>query len=784
MHGNTKRKGSVTRDQGLTNKRGRWEAELAGPPSERSLTVVGSSLISGVHSAQIHGGAFNMVGRDNIHNRIYNYGSQTVPVDVLDILNSLSLPNFRDIHLDTLAKATEGTCIWLTAGQIFIFWIEKGKILWGIGIPGAGKTVLASIVIRYLEGLENTSGGVICVAFVYLRYSEPLAIRDILESLVKHIVERHDDLIPIIGAHYARHKKERTKPSQEDLREVLQRFVECGKTLFFVLDAFDEMRAEDRPILLKLLASLHARLFITSRPLEPLQRQYPHAQVFTVAASQSDLDLHIKHFLHHSPEVMVLLEGTNLVEQIAETVHRRSGGMFLHAKLQLEALRNCVSALDVEETLQGFPSDIDAIYAKTWERILAQPPKQSNLAKFLLLWITHADGEMTIDTLRRAVATCPATHAFETKRMVPEALLLSVCCGLVSVDEKTRLARLIHYTTRDAILPRILDLFPVPHAILAHVCIVNITKSGLQRLGIEVDKWHLGAKLMALLRYNTLLEYAYRSWAHHTRQCGRYTPITSAAADLVLNCTSYPLKQESIIDLGLPLHVAAFYGLEDLIPLAAQRHSPPSDPISACDSPLMLAVRRGHLACAKALLSLPGVDANLLGDRSQNALMCAAAYGHIECVQLLTEVPDIDFRAADSLGRTPLTLAAGGGHTEVVKLLVGLPGIDINAADRYGLTALIRASSAGHTAVVKELLSAQEIDVNLASFRSAYYCGRGKKTALTAAASEGHINIVKQLLEVPGINVNVPDAAGETALSKALAKGHREIVDLLLAFLG
>ncbi|KAH6879709.1 hypothetical protein BKA70DRAFT_1576154 [Coprinopsis sp. MPI-PUGE-AT-0042] len=789
MSGNTKRRGSASQGQDLTTpKRARWEAELSMSPSECSPTASGSALISGVHSAHIHGGAFTVVGRDNntiIHNNTYNYGPQGVPVDVLEILNSLSLPNFRDIQLDTLAKATEGTCVWLTTGEMFVFWIANGKILWGIGIPGAGKTVLASIVIRYLEGLEKTSGGVICVAFAYLRYSEPLAIKDILESLVKQIVERHTDLVPLIEALYARHKHERTKPSQQDLMEVLEGFVRYGKTLFFILDALDEMRAEDRAILLRLLVSLDAKLFITSRPLAALQRQFADAQFFDIAANPSDLDLHIKHFLRHSPEVISLLEGTDLEEQIAEAIHQKSGGMFLHAKLQLEALRNCVSALDVEETLQGFPSDIEAIYAKTWERILAQGPKQSKLAQLILLWITHADGEMTIDTLRRAVATCPETYAFEPKRMVPEGLLLSVCCGLVSVDEKTRLARLIHYTTRDAILPRILELFPVPHALIAHVCIARVTKCGLQRSSMETNNNNQIATFVLMCRDDTLLAYAYRSWAHHTRQCGCYTPITSAAANLVLNCASHPLDEERL-DFGGPLHVAAFYGLEGLIPRAAQLHSPNSGTELWNELPLMLAVRRGHLASVKALLSLPGIDVNLCDDARRNAFILAATSGNIECVKLLAEVPGIDVHGADLFGNTALNRAARGGHTEVIKLFIRLPEVDINALDPSGWTALMYAVYEGHADVVKELLSAERIDVNQASFRQESDGDHEEQsTALTIAASKGHVNIVKQLLEVPGIDVNVvPDPEGGTALSCALAKGHREIVELLLAFPG
>jgi ankyrin repeat domain-containing protein 50 len=118
-------------------------------------------------------------------------------------------------------------------------------------------------------------------------------------------------------------------------------------------------------------------------------------------------------------------------------------GRFLYAKLQLEALRHCISVQDIEDTLEEFPTDINEIYMNTWERILAQAPKHANLAKLVFLWILHADGEMDIETLRRAVATHPDTHIYETKRLVPVTLLVSVCCGLVLVDETTQLVRLI-----------------------------------------------------------------------------------------------------------------------------------------------------------------------------------------------------------------------------------------------------------------------------------------------------------------------------------------------------
>jgi hypothetical protein len=78
---------------------------------------------------------------------------------------------------------------------------------------------------------------------------------------------------------------------------------------------------------LRLLTSLDAKIFITSRPLDILQRQYPQAQIFNIAASPHDLELHIRDFLRHCPEVLALLEGTDFEKRIVETIHRTSGGM-------------------------------------------------------------------------------------------------------------------------------------------------------------------------------------------------------------------------------------------------------------------------------------------------------------------------------------------------------------------------------------------------------------------------------------------------------------------------
>ncbi|KAH6901938.1 hypothetical protein BKA70DRAFT_1435536 [Coprinopsis sp. MPI-PUGE-AT-0042] len=118
-----------------------------------------------------------------------------------------------------LSKATLGTGMWLIKGDKFRLWLEPNsdiKIFWGSGIPGAGKTLLASIVIERLEALRKEEDPMICVCYVYFRYSDraEVTVRNVLEILVKQILERHPDCQALIEQAYAQHLREGSEPTE------------------------------------------------------------------------------------------------------------------------------------------------------------------------------------------------------------------------------------------------------------------------------------------------------------------------------------------------------------------------------------------------------------------------------------------------------------------------------------------------------------------------------------------------------------------------------------------
>ncbi|KAH6909872.1 hypothetical protein BKA70DRAFT_1041891, partial [Coprinopsis sp. MPI-PUGE-AT-0042] len=425
--------------------------------------------------------------------------------------------NLRKIHMDILSKATPGTGVWWLKTAKFLIWLEANgdiKILWGTGIPGAGKTVLASIVIRDLEARAEAAGGRICVCYVYLRYSDraDLTVRNVLEILVKQTVERHPNCEVLAEQAYARHLREKTQPSEDELLQLLHQFTETTAATFYVLDALDEAPEKLQLDLVRKLASLNVRLFITSRPLKNVEARVPGARSFPIVAQGEDLDLHITQEIARSPDLQDLLEraGPSLREQIVSSIKKNCGGMFLHASLQMDALCECISTQEVMQTLEAFPSRIEDVYIQTWHRILGQKQNQVLIAKALLVWVLSASRPMTIEELEYAVATSPDTYKFEPNQIVPGRTLMSLCCGLVTFEGESRLVRLVHYTAKNTLQGLLHDSFPHPHSHLATVCITHLKQCGFQNTAI-----HSAQDFIAARQADPLLAYASDAWAVH-----------------------------------------------------------------------------------------------------------------------------------------------------------------------------------------------------------------------------------------------------------------------------
>ncbi|KAH6906791.1 hypothetical protein BKA70DRAFT_1150971, partial [Coprinopsis sp. MPI-PUGE-AT-0042] len=651
-------------------------------------------MFSNAHNLQIADSTFTAIGGDVVHNNDHSHNIHyhyERPRDIWAILESI--PNFRKIYHDMLSKATEGTGMWLVKGDTFRLWLEPNgdiKIFWGSGIPGAGKTLLASIVIGHLEALCKNANAKICVCYVYLRYSDhsELSVRDVLEILVMQTLERHSECLALVEEAYAQHLRERTDPTEAQLLALLHQLVKCMAVTFYVLDALDEAPTKIQLAVVETLASLDVKLFITSRPLKTVEANFPEAHTFDIVAQDADLDLHIANGINKDAELRRLLHADpSLRDEVVSTIKRNCGGMFLHASLQLDALSGCLSPQDVSDTLKVFPSSIEDVYRKTWTRISNQTRKYAALAKSVLVWVLNASRSMTMEELERAVATSPDTHKFEASRRVPGTTILSLCGGLITLEEESRLVRLVHYTAKETLEGLLHEEFPHPHTLLASICMTHLTECGFQDTTISSE-----TEFQAILENDPLLAYASDAWAFHARRGLDVEETRRQTAQFITGIKAfpafiYPDSHYLLFDILAPLHILGLYNLP-LTLLEITVGSPHVTTKFDQQTPLMLASWFGHEALVAFFLSLSEIHVNLVDKDGWSALMLAARHGHEGTIKLLLAHPEIQVNLAKSDGWSALMLAARYGHEGIIKLLLAHPEIQVNLVADDGWSAL------------------------------------------------------------------------------------------------
>jgi ankyrin repeat protein len=187
---------------------------------------------------------------------------------------------------------------------------------------------------------------------------------------------------------------------------------------------------------------------------------------------------------------------------------------------------------------------------------------------------------------------------------------------------------------------------------------------------------------------------------------------------------------------------------------------------------LDVACNSGHLEVAK-LLVRAGARVNPQTSNQYGALAEAAYGGHLQVVKYLVEEAGADARRAGPDGRTPLIWAAEMGHADIVAYLLGMPGIDIEAQTDKAARALDYACCNGHLEVVKLLVRAGA-KVN------AQASNKSPPGALASAARGGHLHVVKYLVEEAGADERHAGSGGWTPLLWAAEKGHPDIVAYLL----
>lgn len=672
---------------------------------------------TGAHHFSIGRVNSTVVGRDNVVTNIYNHlPSERVVNEKEELLKWLDGhdSDFRRIYRSALTARLAGTGVWFIRTRHFRRFVEgDGTIVWGTGLPGSGKTILASTSTEHLEvtfrGRED-----VAVVPVFLLYSEKIPLRDVLIGMLCQLIRSHESAYSCLLPVYGRHKVLGDRLSELEASAMLGDIVKRFTKVYIVVDGLDEAEDRVKAGLLRILASLGANALITCRPLDLFKDRYtPAALHIPIKADMRDIAAFIADKISESPRLQMILEDNQPLRDLLNArIMESSKGMFLLARLQVETLmRKAKSISSLTKALDELPEGVNALYRSTMERINAQPEEDALIAHRVFLWLLHARRHLLAEDLQHALAVSFESWEFDADDLSPASFILSVCGGLVTVDRLSGVVQFIHYTAQEFMETVRFPRLPSPPLFLALTCVVYVEHH------LSTFSASATSKLQSIILMKPFLKYAYDCWGHHARDCdqndGERPPHPRLCAFLA-NCTNYPMTDRySSHSMVCGLHLAAVHGLEKMIHL---RTIPLPAKKCRALSPLHYAAMYGQARALNALLTCyEGVNAQ--DDAGETVLHYAVRMNYPAIVQQLISFsgPDestpnqrIDVNIQNIKGETPLIVACSSSlrSQDIVRSLVSHRDLDVDLTAQDGCNAFWHACRIHSGALARILISA------------------------------------------------------------------------------
>ena len=268
-----------------------------------------------------------------VHDNVESIRSKLNRKEDLEILNWLTRINYGAQQSDFISRRQPGTGQWLLDSEKFQRWINSDKqTLFCPGIPGAGKTILTSIVVEELTARfhDNETVG---IAYIYcnFRQQDEQKIDDLLASLLKQLAESQPSLPGPVKDLYNRHKTKQTRPSLDDIFRCLQAVITLWSQVFIIVDALDECQAFDgrRSRLLSEIFSLQAKcrvnIFATSRFIPEIAEKFNQSMWLEIRASEEDVRRYLEGYISKLPTFV--RTSSDLQEEIKTSVVKAVNGM-------------------------------------------------------------------------------------------------------------------------------------------------------------------------------------------------------------------------------------------------------------------------------------------------------------------------------------------------------------------------------------------------------------------------------------------------------------------------
>ncbi|KAJ5947786.1 hypothetical protein N7466_000801 [Penicillium verhagenii] len=749
-----------------------------------------------------------------VHTEVTKVGKFVATKETKQVLDWISSVDFIDQQNDNISLRQEGTGSWLINSEEFTQWMNgnsEHRTLFCPGIPGSGKTLMASIVIEHSrETFKDNSD--IKVAFEFCSYQSKhrQTKSELLLSLLRQLALRSPDadLLPCVLKLFQTHSSQSTRPQPLEVEAVIKDAIGSYSSVFLVVDALDEYYSADREdsrlffeALRKIREHTHVKVFVTSRYNEDISSHFVPFVTKEIRAHDDDI---LKYVKERMPQLRISKTSQTLEfqEHVQGGVIKAADGVFLLAKLHMNHLMDFLTIKRVKSAITQLPrgtTGLKLAYDQAMLRITSQSGGESDeesegegsaseLALKALSWLTFSKTALTADQLIHAIVTRPGMKNLDWEAFVDINVIESICAGLVAFDRNTGIVRLVHYTTK---------------TYLSKSSYLQDSGEKMAKVIITYLSFHAfstgrcSAESSFVLREERypLLTYCALYWGAHVSTLIKRSPdlfalcvrflelemnVQAASQAMIIELYHYfqqnPLRRKRIpwsISFGLTkIHLACYFNLDMLLAHYLSRDEDVNIKDSMGKVPIVWAIENGHVESARVLLESCRINPDVRDIGGKSLLMYAAAGRYVQIAELVIlhgASPDI----RDNMGRSALAYAAITGQIAMIKLLVSQK-VEINYSHEPKAKEYLDDSS-----MADSLLNAADA---LEQHGPIFLFDRVADpvgTPLIDTVSSIHTEAAVLLLD-HGADPNFENSEGDTPLSAAVARRSEELVNILL----
>jgi hypothetical protein len=353
-----------------------------------------------------------------------------------------------------------GTGKWILKNNKVRNWreapIPTESSLWINGIPGAGKTILASVIIA--DCLEDKT---IETAYFYCKHAdtEKNTSMSIFRGLISQLLTQNRSLLPFCHDKTLA-KGELTLTSTTTAQTLLELFFESSPKQYVIIDGLDECSAVEYKMFLSFFTTLlhkfdskepgKLRALFISQNEDGIKNALSTAASISLGPDDIENDLHI--FTRKWSEKIGLKFdlAPEEVDHVARSTCDRAEGMFLFAKLVMMNLYQQPSRNKLRKEFHPtrFPKGLEQAYQRILNRIKENSSEEEwKIAHKILGWMVCATRPLKWYEVQAAVSTDVEEQTVDFDERMLRVHIRDLCGSLVQIAAGDRVG-LVHHTAR------------------------------------------------------------------------------------------------------------------------------------------------------------------------------------------------------------------------------------------------------------------------------------------------------------------------------------------------